>query len=123
MFACACKLGLEGVVSKVRDGPYLGRTKAARGDRVSREVGRGKGSAPVLPRPAGGPVMDAFDRFWQWANKPLESQLTIPAALHRAVMAPKDRRDRAAVNHTYQIPKDELLKGMAGHQAWSQQQN
>jgi hypothetical protein len=23
-----------------------------------------------------GPVMDAFDRFWQWANKPLESQLT-----------------------------------------------
>jgi hypothetical protein len=30
--------------------------------------------------------MDAFDRFWQWANKPLESELTIPAELHRAVM-------------------------------------
>ena len=44
--------------------------------------------------------MDAFDRFWQWANKPLESQLTIPAELHRAVMelTPEDRRDRAAVN-------------------------
>jgi hypothetical protein len=44
--------------------------------------------------------MDAFDRFWEWANKPLESQLTIPAELHRAVMelAPEDRRDRATVN-------------------------
>jgi hypothetical protein len=30
--------------------------------------------------------MDSFDRFWQWATKPLESQLTIPAELHRAVM-------------------------------------
>jgi hypothetical protein len=44
--------------------------------------------------------MDAFDRFWQWANKPLESHLTIPAELHRAVMelALETRRDRAAVN-------------------------
>lgn len=44
--------------------------------------------------------MDAFDRFWQWANKPFESPLTIPVELHRAVMelAPEDRRDRAAVN-------------------------
>jgi hypothetical protein len=44
--------------------------------------------------------MDAFDRFWQWADKPPESLLTIPAELHRAVMelAPEDRRDRAAVN-------------------------
>jgi hypothetical protein len=38
--------------------------------------------------------MDAFDRFWQWADKPLESPLTIPAELHRVVMelAPEDRR-------------------------------
>lgn len=44
--------------------------------------------------------MDAFDRFWQWAGKPLDSPLTIPAELHRAVMelAPEDRRDRATVN-------------------------
>jgi hypothetical protein len=44
--------------------------------------------------------MDAFDRFWQWAEKPLDSPLTIPAELHRAVMelAPEARRDRAAVN-------------------------
>jgi hypothetical protein len=46
--------------------------------------------------------MDAFDRFWQWADKPPESPLTIPAELHRAVMelAPEDRRDRAAVNRS-----------------------
>ena len=25
--------------------------------------------------------MDAFDRFWQWADKPSESLLTIPAEL------------------------------------------
>jgi hypothetical protein len=44
--------------------------------------------------------MDAFDRFCQWADKPPESPLTLPAELHRAVMelAPEDRRDRAAVN-------------------------
>jgi len=43
--------------------------------------------------------MDAFDRFWQWADKPLDSALTITAELHRAVMelAPEDRRDRAKV--------------------------
>ena len=44
--------------------------------------------------------MDAFDRFWQWANKPLESHLTIPVELYQAVteLAPDDRRDRDAVN-------------------------
>jgi hypothetical protein len=40
--------------------------------------------------------MDAFDWFWQWADKPIESPLTIPAELHRTVMAlaPDERRDR-----------------------------
>ncbi|MGX1110199.1 MULTISPECIES: hypothetical protein [Bradyrhizobium] len=44
--------------------------------------------------------MDAFDRFWQWTNKPPESPLTIPAELHQAVMelAPEDRGDRTTVN-------------------------
>ena len=46
--------------------------------------------------------MDAFDRFWQWANKSPESLLTIRAELHRTVMelTPEDRRDRAAVSQT-----------------------
>ena len=44
--------------------------------------------------------MDAYDRFWQWAEKSPESFLTIPAELHHAVMMlpPEDRRDRAKVN-------------------------
>ncbi|MCA1396130.1 hypothetical protein [Bradyrhizobium sp. BRP56] len=44
--------------------------------------------------------MDAFDRFWQWANKPPESPLTIPAELRQTVMelAPEDRGDRTTVN-------------------------
>jgi hypothetical protein len=65
---------------------HLGRAEIAGRGRVSRKIGGRKGSAPVLQRPARGPVMDAFDRFWQWADKSLESPLTIPAELHRAVM-------------------------------------
>jgi hypothetical protein len=30
--------------------------------------------------------MDAFDRFWQWAEKPLDRQPTIPPDLHQAAM-------------------------------------
>ncbi|MGY3478386.1 hypothetical protein [Bradyrhizobium ottawaense] len=30
--------------------------------------------------------MDAFDRFQEWGEKPLDNPLTIPAQLHRAVM-------------------------------------
>ena len=43
---------------------------------------------------------DAFDQWWQWAEKPVDSELMIPAELHDAVMAlsPDDRRDRAKVN-------------------------
>ena len=39
--------------------------------------------------------MDAFDRFWQWANKPLDSLLTIPLEIHEPVMRlePEDRRN------------------------------
>jgi hypothetical protein len=52
--------------------------------------------------------MDAFDRFWQWADKPLGSRLTIPAELHRAVMelAPEDRRDREKVNAAFAATRD-----------------
>jgi hypothetical protein len=43
---------------------------------------------------------DAFDLWWEWAEKPVDSMLTIDAAIHDAVMAlPSDeRRDRAKVN-------------------------
>ncbi|MDE5454062.1 hypothetical protein GWE18_14555 [Bradyrhizobium sp. CSA112] len=44
--------------------------------------------------------MDEFDRFWEWANKPLDSGLTIPADIHHTVMSlpPEARRDRDKVN-------------------------
>src|SRR5258705_6185867 len=40
---------------------------------------------------------DAFDLWWEWAEKPLNSPLTIDATIHEAVMAlpPDKRRDRA----------------------------
>jgi hypothetical protein len=43
---------------------------------------------------------DAFDQFWEWANKPLDSEMSIPSDLHASVMAlaPEDRLDRAKVN-------------------------
>jgi len=43
---------------------------------------------------------DVFDLWWEWAEKPVESMLTIDAAIHDAVLAlpPDERRDRAKVN-------------------------
>ena len=43
---------------------------------------------------------DAFDLWWAWAQKPPHSPLTIPAAIHDAVMAlpPDERRDPPNVN-------------------------
>jgi hypothetical protein len=43
---------------------------------------------------------DAFDQWREWAEKPLNSYLTIPAEIHEAVMAlpEEDRRDRDRVN-------------------------
>lgn len=44
--------------------------------------------------------MDAFDRWWAWAEKPRDSYLTIPFWLHEAVMklSEGERRDREKVN-------------------------
>jgi hypothetical protein len=52
--------------------------------------------------------MDAFDRFWQWANKPLDSGLPIPADIHHAVMSlpPEARRDRAKVNEAVRMVQE-----------------
>ena len=43
---------------------------------------------------------DAFDLWWEWVEKPLDSPLTIDAEIHDAVMAmpPDERRDRTKVN-------------------------
>jgi hypothetical protein len=53
-------------------------------------------------------MKDAFDLWWEWAEKPPESMLMIAAELHDAVMAlsPEDRRDRAKVNEAVRrVPK------------------
>jgi hypothetical protein len=46
------------------------------------------------------PKKDAFDLWREWAEKPVDSPLTISAEIHDAVMAlpPDERRDRAKVN-------------------------
>jgi hypothetical protein len=43
---------------------------------------------------------DAFDLWWKWAEKPVDSTLTISAEIHNAVMAlpPGERHDREKVN-------------------------
>ena len=46
------------------------------------------------------PMKDAFDQWWEWADKPFSDMATIPAEIHEAVMAlsPEERLDRAKVN-------------------------
>jgi hypothetical protein len=48
---------------------------------------------------------DAFDRWWEWAEKPLDSMLTIDAEIHEAVVAlpPNERRDRVKVNEAVRL--------------------
>jgi hypothetical protein len=43
---------------------------------------------------------DAFDRRWEWVEKPPASPLTIPAHFYEAIMqlSPEQRRERAVVN-------------------------
>jgi hypothetical protein len=57
--------------------------------------------------------MDDFDRFWQWANKPLDSGLTIPAEIHHAVtsLSPEAQRDRGKVNEAVR-----KMQESTGHQ-------
>lgn len=45
-------------------------------------------------------MKDPFDQFWEWANKPVESLLTIPVEIHEPVMrlSKEDRMDRDKVN-------------------------
>ena len=45
-------------------------------------------------------IKDAFDRWWEWVEKPPDSTLTIPPHFHVAVMGlpPERRRDRKTMN-------------------------
>jgi hypothetical protein len=59
---------------------------------------------------------DAFDRWWEWVIKPVDSTLTIPAEIHEAVMAlpPEERCDRAKVNEAV---REGLHLGPRGYEA------
>jgi hypothetical protein len=48
---------------------------------------------------------DAFDRWWEWVEKPADSPLTIPSYLHDAVMRlPREQRlNRAIVNDAVRL--------------------
>jgi hypothetical protein len=48
---------------------------------------------------------DAFDRWWEWVEKPAESTLTIPAHFQEAIMRlpPEQRSDRTAVNDAVRL--------------------
>jgi hypothetical protein len=50
-------------------------------------------------------IKDAFDRWWEWAEKPADSALTIPTHLHAAVMmlSPEQRRSRQTVNEAVRL--------------------
>lgn len=43
---------------------------------------------------------DPYDLWWEWAEKPLDSPLTVSAEIHNAVtmLTPDERKDRAIVN-------------------------
>ncbi len=45
---------------------------------------------------------DVCDLWWEWAEKPIDSYLTIPAEIHNPIMAlsPEDRQDREKVNES-----------------------
>jgi hypothetical protein len=53
-------------------------------------------------------MKDAFDLWWQWADKPVESLLTISGDIHYPVMelSPEDRHDRAKVNEAVRRHRD-----------------
>ena len=53
-----------------------------------------------------------FDRYWEWAKKPVESRLMLDGRLHNPIMAlsKEDRKDRQKVNDAverYVWPGDE----------------
>jgi hypothetical protein len=45
-------------------------------------------------------MKDAFDLWWEWVEKPLDSPLTIPASIHTPVtsLPEEDRLNREKVN-------------------------
>jgi hypothetical protein len=54
---------------------------------------------------------DAFDLFWEWANKPLDSDLALSADIYNPVMmlTEEQRQDRAIVNETVRTGRSPII--------------
>jgi hypothetical protein len=50
-------------------------------------------------------IKDAFDRWWEWVEKPADSKLTVPAHFHDAIskLPPAQRSERATVNEAVRL--------------------
>jgi hypothetical protein len=48
---------------------------------------------------------DAFDRWWEWVEKPPGSALSIPDHVHEAIatLSPEQRADPTAVNEAVRL--------------------
>ena len=48
---------------------------------------------------------DAFDWWWEWVEKPTDSELTIPAHFRAAIqqLSPEQRSDRTVVNEAVRL--------------------
>jgi hypothetical protein len=57
-------------------------------------------------------MKDAFDQWWDWADKQLDSNAIIPASIYYVVvaLAPEDRLDRAKVNAAVALVQSRPLK-------------
>jgi hypothetical protein len=55
---------------------------------------------------------DAFDRWWEGAEKPVDSTLTIPAHFHEAVMqlSPEQRHDRTTLNEAIRLADPDVQR-------------
>jgi hypothetical protein len=89
---------------------YVTKSRAAR-DRLDRVGARKRRSEQSsISNVADMTEKDAFDLWWEWADKPVDNKPTIDAAIYDAVMAlpPNERRDRAKVNEAV---RDGLRRG------------
>src|SRR5467141_385910 len=99
---------------------YVTKSRAARGDvrddRLDRVVARKRRSEKQssISNVADMTEKDAFDLWWEWADKPVDNKPTIDAAIYDAVMAlpPDERRDRAKVNELLEQIDRPALKSL-----------
>jgi hypothetical protein len=95
----------------------------------SRDVGRGKGSAPVLPGPAGricdGRFRPLLAMGGQAAGKFADDSGRVTSGRHgaRSRGPTRPRRRDTRPQHAYEIPNDECLEGRLAFTHWCRHRN